>query len=376
LKIGLIFQKVFFYINIGLAILLLLSYVSVFINPDFFWPMALFGLAYPFILVLNIFAVFFWLLLRRIEFLVSFLVILLGWNFLIRVVHIPFHFRKISESTLSATSRVNQLKIISFNVRDFNQYNWTNNLNTEQEIIDFLRTQKADIICLQEYFTRESGKISRRDLLRELSGTPYTHVYYLSGRNKLYKHGIAIFSALPIINKGVLLFENSRNVGIFADILLNKDTIRIYNNHLQSINFIKRNYDFIDTAKFVYNEKQVDELKDISEKLRDGFIKRSGQVEILTSHMKLCHFPKILCGDFNDTPVSYTYQQISKYMKDAFIESGRGFGQTYRGVFPSFRIDYVLFSKEFECTGFTTLNKKLSDHFPLIAKLKLKRAVS
>lgn len=300
----------------------------------------------------------------------------MGWNFIIRVVHIPFHFRKSIESAANAGSKIKQLKVISFNVRDFNLYNWTNNLNTEQEIIDFLKAQKADIICLQEYFTRESGKISRRDLLRELSGTPYTHVYYLSGKNKMYKHGIAIFSALPIINKGVLLFENSRNVGIYADILLNTDTIRIYNNHLQSISFIKRNYDFIDTAKFEYSEKQIDEIKDISGKLRDGFIKRSGQVEILTSHMKTCHFPKILCGDFNDTPVSYTYQQISRYMKDAFIESGRGFGQTYRGAFPSFRIDFVLFSKEFECNGFSTLDRKLSDHFPLIAKLKLKKAVS
>ena len=177
---------------------------------------------------------------------------------------------------------------------------------------------------------------------------------------------------MPIVNKGVLLFADNRNVGIYADVMLNKDTIRIYNNHLQSISFIKRNYDFIDTAKFEYSDKQVVEIKDITEKLKDGFIKRSGQVEMLSSHMERCHFPKILCGDFNDTPVSYTYQQISRNMKDAFIESGRGFGQTYRGIFPSFRIDYILFSKKFDCTGFSTPEKKLSDHFPLIAKLKLK----
>jgi endonuclease/exonuclease/phosphatase family metal-dependent hydrolase len=334
--------------------------------------MALFGLAYPYILILNIIAVFFWLLVRKGEFLLSFVIILIGWNFIIRVVHIPFHFHKITEPAASVSSQINQLKIISFNVRDFNLYNWTNNLNTEQEIIDFLKLQKADVICLQEYFTRESGKISRRDLLRQLSGTPYTHVYYLSGKNKMYKHGIAIFSALPIIEKGVLLFENSRNVGIYADFLMNKDTVRIYNYHLQSIRFIKRNYDFIDTAKFEYSDKQVDEIKDISEKLHDGFIKRARQADMITASMERCKYPKILCGDFNDTPISYAYQKISRHMKDAFIECGRGFGQTYRGVFPSFRIDYVLFSKEFECSGFSTLDRKLSDHFPLIAELRLK----
>jgi endonuclease/exonuclease/phosphatase family metal-dependent hydrolase len=350
----------------------LLSYSSVFINPEFFWPLALFGLAYPFILILNIIAIFIWLILRRIEFLISLIIILAGWTFLNRVIHVPFHFQKTTETAVNSKPANNQLKILSFNVRAFNLYNWTNNLNTEQEIIDFLRTQRADIICLQEYFTRESGKITRRDLLKELSGTPYTHVYYLSGKDKIYKHGIAIFSALPIVNKGVLLFETSNNAGIYADILLNKDTIRVYNNHLQSIRFIKRNYDFIDTAKFEYSNRQVDEIKDISEKLKDGFIKRSRQVEMIRSNMEKCHYPKIVCGDFNDTPISYTYQQISSDMKDAFMESGRGLGQTYRGSIPSFRIDYVLFSKEFDCGGFAIIEKRLSDHFPLIARLKLR----
>jgi endonuclease/exonuclease/phosphatase family metal-dependent hydrolase len=371
LKISRLFQKILLYINIGLGLLLILSYASVFVNPEFIWVTALFGLAYPVILILNIAILFFWIFLRRIEFLISFVIILAGWSFLTRLVHIPFHFHKNTDTEASVKQGRRQLKILSFNVRAFNLYNWTNNLNTEQEIIDFLKSQKADVICLQEYFTRETGKISRRDLLRELSGTPYSHVYYLSGRNKIYKHGIAIFSVFPIVNKGVLLFENSNNAGIYADIVLNRDTIRVYNNHLQSIRFIKRNYDFIDTAKFEYSDKQVDEIKDISEKLKDGFIKRSHQVEMIKSNMERCRYPKILCGDFNDTPFSYTYQQISKNMKDAFIDSGRGFGRSYRGSIPSFRIDYILYSRELECTGFATIERKLSDHYPLVAKFQM-----
>ncbi len=372
MKVSRLFQNVLFYINLGLVVLLLLSYSAAFVDPEFFWPTALFGLAYPFILILNIIAVFFWIFLRRMEFLISLIIILAGWTFLTRLIRIPFHFHKLTETEAPIQSNSKQLKILSFNVRAFNLYNWTNNLNTEQEIIDFLKTQRADVICLQEYFTRETGKISRRDLLNQLAGTPYTHVYYLTGRNKIYKHGIAIFSAFPIVNKGVLLFENSLNAGIYADILHFKDTIRVYNNHLQSIKLIKRNYDFIDTAKFEYNDRQVDEIMDISEKLKDGFVKRSHQVEMIKANMDRCHYPKILCGDFNDTPVSFTYQQVSENMKDAFIEAGKGFGRTYRGSVPSFRIDYILFSKEFECTGFATIEKNLSDHFPLIAKLNLK----
>jgi len=81
------------------------------------------------------------------EFLISIIIILAGWTFLTRLIRIPFHFHKITETSIQSNTK--QLKILSFNVRAFNLYNWTNNLNTEQEIIDFLGSQKADVICLQ-----------------------------------------------------------------------------------------------------------------------------------------------------------------------------------------------------------------------------------
>jgi endonuclease/exonuclease/phosphatase family metal-dependent hydrolase len=78
----------------------------------------------------------------------------------------------------------------------------------------------------------------------------------------------------------------------------------------------------------------------------------------------------ILCGDFNDTPASYAYHLISTDLLDAFVENGNGFGRTYAGKFPQFRIDYIMHSKDLKCTKFTRSEETLTDHFPITAYLR------
>jgi endonuclease/exonuclease/phosphatase family metal-dependent hydrolase len=85
-----------------------------------------------------------------------------------------------------------------------------------------------------------------------------------------------------------------------------------------------------------------------------------------------CHYPIILCGDFNDTPASYSYNLLCKNLKDAFIERGTGFGKTYAGKFPQFRIDYILHSKELRCTDYIRSDETFTDHYPITAYLKFK----
>jgi endonuclease/exonuclease/phosphatase family metal-dependent hydrolase len=82
-------------------------------------------------------------------------------------------------------------------------------------------------------------------------------------------------------------------------------------------------------------------------------------------------YPVIICGDFNDTPSSYTYHQLSEGLIDAFKESGNGIGHTYGGALPSFRIDYILHDERFKSTRFNTIRSKFSDHYPITTSLKL-----
>jgi endonuclease/exonuclease/phosphatase family metal-dependent hydrolase len=154
---------------------------------------------------------------------------------------------------------------------------------------------------------------------------------------------------------------------------MDKDTFRVYNCHLQSIQLNHEHYQFMDSLKFRYDNQQIEEIKDISFRLRDAFIKRAAQADIIAAHLSSCPHPVIICGDFNDTPVSYTYRTIKDGLQDAFSGSGWGLGRTYNGKFPSFRIDYILHSESIEALFFSREKVKLSDHFPIISYLKLKK---
>jgi endonuclease/exonuclease/phosphatase (EEP) superfamily protein YafD len=83
--------------------------------------------------------------------------------------------------------------------------------------------------------------------------------------------------------------------------------------------------------------------------------------------MNTSPYPIILCGDFNDTPTSFTYKQLSEGLNDSFANAGLGIGQTYNGKFPALRIDYILYSPELEIVNFKTSEVSLSDHYPIIS---------
>ena len=157
----------------------------------------------------------------------------------------------------------------------------------------------------------------------------------------------------------------------YSDIQVFDDTIRVYNLHLQSIRLNSQHYRLIDSLKFRYDNQQMEEIMDISFRLRDAFIKRAAQADLIANHIETCTHPVIVCGDFNDTPVSYSYRRIGSDLRDAFAETGWGIGRTYNGKFPSFRIDYILAGKELEAIYFRRKKVRLSDHFPITGYLKL-----
>ncbi len=266
----------------------------------------------------------------------------------------------------------NEIKILSFNVRAFNIYEWYSNPETVKGILNLIQSERPDIICLQEYYTGSEKNYQPENIFKLFKETPYYFIQYSLPIGSNFGFGIATFSKFPIINKGLINFNKSLNEVIFTDLSVKGDTIRIYNNHLQSINFQKKNYDFIDTLKLTYDEENIRGFKDISVKLKTAYVKRSRQVDSITCHISHCPYPVIVCGDFNDTPVSYTYRKMRKGLKDSFLVSGKGIGNTYFGIFPSFRIDYIFHSKEFKPLIFEKVEAKLSDHYPIICIFDIK----
>jgi endonuclease/exonuclease/phosphatase family metal-dependent hydrolase len=363
-------NSILFYLNILAAFLLLLSYLSTHISPAKIWILAFFGLAYPYILLLNLIFIGYYIVRWKRKFLLSLIVILLGINHLNNF--IPIRLGKKYDKGQERQGS-NEIKILSFNVRAFNIYDWDSNPETTKGILNFIQSENPDVICLQEYYTSSKKDYKQENIIKLFKETPYNYIQFYLPNGSNLGFGIATFSRFPIIKKGVINFKMSSNEVIYTDLSVRGDTIRIYNNHLQSINFQKRNYDFIDTLKLTYDEENFREFKDISIKLKTAFVKRSIQVDSISYHISQCPYPVIVCGDFNDTPVSYTYRKMRKGLKDAFLISGKGIGSTYFGIFPSFRIDYIFHSKEFESLIFEKVEAKLSDHYPIICILDLKK---
>ena len=369
-----ILRRLIVYTNLVFAVLLVLSFLSPNLSPEKIWWPSFLGLAYPYILLANLLFMLFWILRKKKEFIISFLAILLGWNTLARYVsmHPSALFRKGYYESLNREERHSdrQVKVMSFNVRAFDLYRWSDKPSVKKDIITLFREEDPDILCIQEFYSTDEGQHRAEDLFIALDRTPHRHLEYTVS-NSRNNYGIAIFSHYPVVAKGRIDLNNSLSICSYADIKLGDDTVRVYNMHLQSIRLNRHHYNLIDSLRLRYDNQQMDEIRDISSRLRDAFEKRAGQADLIAGHIENSPYPVIVCGDFNDTPVSYTYRRINGELSDAFVECGWGIGRTYNGKFPSFRIDYILSGKEFETEYFARKKVRLSDHFPITGYLRI-----
>jgi endonuclease/exonuclease/phosphatase family metal-dependent hydrolase len=337
-----------------------MSYLAVHISPGDFSIPAFFGLAYPYLLLINIILVIIWAMLLRYEAFISAVIIAIGFT----------HFSNYIKLTKPSGDKTNTFKVLSYNIRLFNYFE-NNGTNSEKKIVDFLKVQKADIICLQEFFGLGIPAQKESAFKEALGEKYYSHIKVLgNGKNRFY--GIATFSKFPIVRKGEIIHPGSSSLSIYTDVLIGKDTIRIYNNHLQSFRLMKMERSFIEEMTASDDKETIGEVKSISVSLKKGFIRRSLQAQVVKDNINRSPFPVIVAGDFNDTPVSYAYRKIRKGLNDSFVNSGYGAGFTYRGNYPPNRIDYILYGKSLNNSYFEILRIKYSDHYPIIAYFKKK----
>jgi endonuclease/exonuclease/phosphatase family metal-dependent hydrolase len=126
---------------------------------------------------------------------------------------------------------------------------------------------------------------------------------------------------------------------------------------------------FLDELTDSGESETLGEIKSISASLRKGFITRSIQAKLVKKNIDSSPYPVLVTGDFNDTPVSYSYRRIRRGLNDSFVTSGYGAGFTYKGNYPANRIDYILYDNELESRSFNILKVKYSDHYPVVAWL-------
>lgn len=331
-------NKLVYVVNSLFAALLLLSYILPFVSPETVPVFAILSLLVPVLIIINGLFVFYWCIKLKKQFFLSTLILIIGWLF-----SSPLY-----KFTGKNSSFNDDIKVMSYNVRMFNHFKWSKRTDIPEKIKALVKKNSPDIILLQENFNLE----------KYLFSYPYS---YINSKNANNKFGMSIFSKFPIINKGSLNLKKTSNNIIFVDIVRKKDTIRVYNLHLQSLRLKpdKENFGQGNSEKLVQN-------------LKSSFKKQASQTTLFLAHEKEWKGKKIVGGDFNNTAYSWVYNQISKNKKDAFVENGKGFGKTFNYPFPM-RIDFILTDETAIINQFSSFSLNYSDHIPIMARINWKK---
>ncbi len=359
-------NRLLLWLNYFLLLGLGVAYLAPYISPERFWPIAFFGLFYPLLAILNLIFSVYWLAQWRKRFLLPLIAVLIGWNYIVGFAQLNGKVQK------SKTKNSEKISVMSYNVKVFDLYNWSHNLETRSKMFDLIRDQDPEILCLQEFYHKDNSNFQNVDSLQRLLRCKNYHVEYTTTLRKTDHWGILTMSKYPILRKGKIVFDpGSNNICIYTDILVRKDTVRIYNVHLQSIRFDYGDLKFIEDFKNNREKDDFKNIKNLAKRLKNAYRLRAPQADMIARHISHCRYPIIVCGDYNDTPSSYTYRKIRGELTDAFIESGNGLGQTYAGTLPSFRIDYIMHSPSLQSHGFETIKEQLSDHYPIHCYIEL-----
>ena len=379
------FVFLFFALNMIAALGLLFALLAQFISPNTSIVVAYCGLAFPYLMFTNLFFVFFWLFIKYRFAFISLALLLLNVNNIDKY----FQFSGMDKPPVCD----NCLKVMTYNAQLFGVYNSNNSKEREKDknlIFDFLNQEQPDIMCFQEFFYDKSGKLEfntldslvsmfKLDKRGKKDARNYYATHFPTNLREEYYYGLAIFSKYKIVNSGPVELPDtsSTNGALFADIKYKNDTVRVYCLHLESFKMDKFDYE---VGRMLVNTELNDpelnaKAMKLSNKLTVAFKKRAIQADVIKKHIKESPYPVIICGDFNDTPASYAYNQIVSGFKDTFRSSGRNKGITYIGdAFPAYRIDNIAHHRRFSSYGHTVCTDlTVSDHYPVYTYISIKK---
>ena len=332
--------------NIVTILLLWACCGSTFLHPADFPRLGLFGLAFPFLLIPNILFVFFWLIFKVKRIWIPILGLLACFPFIRAYYPINWN-SEMPDSTA--------LSILSYNACGYGRGQTAP--KSKQDCIAYLAGSGADIICIQE-----AGK--QAELEKEMKAQGYE--YYSSNY-------LPFYSKLPILSVDTISIAPFPHFALKAFLLDGQDTILLINQHLQSNKLsvkMKKNY------RRALEQHESDsvrkELRPILQLLSVALPLRAAQTDTISSIIEQwLPRPVILCGDFNDTPVSYSYRVLSRHLASAYSQSGHGLGFTFQEKGFPVRIDHIFFTDDHWTSYQTRVDKSIlcSDHYPILTKL-------
>lgn len=356
-------QFLFVVANVLAVVLLVVSAYSDRVSPETSMTLSYMGLAFPILCFMNLCFILYWLFLREWKYLlIGLCSFLICWGPVKR--YFPFHSRE-------DIPKENVLKVLTYNVMAFGYKNHTK--ISPNKILRYIAQSDADIVCLQEYATAKSEKnLTASKIYEALSMYPYRSVFFNSS-TKFQSFGIAVFSKYPISNSRKVKYESDFNGSSVHEIDIKGKKLILINNHLESFKLTNADRTRYSSLIKSFGAEGLDDLKGAFEqKLGPAFRIRAKQAEAVSEEIKNAKGDYVLvCGDFNDTPISYAHHTIQGDLTDAFAESGRGMGITYNRNFFWFRIDNILHSPNMRSLNCSVDKVDYSDHYPLWCYLTL-----
>lgn len=275
----------------------------------------------------------------------------------------------IHTSTNEPANGAKEISILTYNIEIFNSY------KNVEPILALIREESPDILCMQEFGHYYNNRPIVNGIQASLDSIyPYRHLWY---KNQIAgnESGLVLYSKYPIVNKQKLEYESAHNISVYSDIVVDGDTIRIINNHLESNRLSPTE------REISHNPTDTSTMKSIFRKIVASSRIRADQADSIGALIEKTNYPLIVVGDFNDVPQSYTYRHIlysenglGESLHDAYADAGKlGMYHTYNQHHFDVAIDHVLYSEPFRAIEAKIIKVDYSDHYPVKATLVLKK---
>ena len=344
------------------AAVTVLTFAAPYVNPASCWIFSILGLAAPVIYLLTVLLALYWIVRWRWGWASVMLVLVVVGLFKVSLFYKP-EFRRVYDDT--PVNGRGTVRFMTYNVRNFYS---DDGRSSVAEILRMVEETDPDMVCMEEF------NPARAEETAEYRPVLENYPYSVGGAAEDPRTApLAIFSKFRTIRWGMahpeLQNENARE-SIWADLRIGDDTVRVFNNHLHSTAINASDNEFITKHRYISDTAREDKIRSIVRRFRDNSILRARQVDSIAREIGATPHARIVCGDFNDTPMSYVYRRMAAGLQDAFRESGMGYSFTFRGFFNTLRIDYVLVSEAFEPLAYEVPEVDYSDHRPVVVQLR------
>lgn len=343
-------------ITIAVTILSIITHYSS-VRGGQFELLGFYGLFQPLLMLSSLLLFLYWTIRLKITALLPLFAIVLNWGFISSVYQIPIPVKTTENGKINLT-------LATYNAQGF-KFGQQRPL-TVGMMSDFMKEKNVDILCMQEVDYDSTFTID--SIAHSFYYLPYKMVVYSEKQG----FNLMVLSRFPILHTTRFRFGKEGNQAMQSDLLIEGDTIRLFNFHLQTTNFRQTKYDLVPENVLWHVYGEAEKTKVVYDILHKNYEKRTEQAAFIQKKIEETSFPILACGDMNSNPSSYTYHQLKGHLKDGFRTCGSGYEYTLLGMYRLYRIDYIFHSEDFIGRSYQSYKMLYSDHKPVIMEMSLK----